>query len=276
MGSWHGTCGISQMPIISGTKVKAYLLLQSAFEKQVSGRGTCYCTNYFRPWFLPVTAYYNDYGSIEYITDDWHTKYMLATFQKWLATGTIVIAKDYPCTQFQSLDQVFDCVERGALTYNKSLCSFPAPFEIGLFLIIDSVFCNLVAETKTFTQDDRSQQNMEQQKVRDIIDSVRKSKKPVDLDIDTDHLLMFGGLTEARCAYKHYRSIIYRPNAVDLPDIFSRLDDTVAISMAMDYLRKLWFPQTCQGSQSAEFNFHKRLIKSMNQYIKQRKLELAE
>lgn len=46
--------------------------------------------------------------------------------------------------------------------------------------------------------------------------------------------------------------------------------------MGMANLRKLWFPQAGQGSQSEEISFTKALIKGMNAHIVEREKQFAE
>ena len=70
MGCWNGTCGVSQLPIHCGDKVKLVLLKKSVYiEDSVKGSGFCYSNGLFEPYYLPLSGEYNDYGTIENIID---------------------------------------------------------------------------------------------------------------------------------------------------------------------------------------------------------------
>lgn len=316
MGCWNGTCGISQLPILAGTKVKAYLMLQSEFAQGIGGSGTCYTTGYFRPWFFPVSAEYNDYGSIERIQEDWNSKYMLATFQKWLAAGEVKILGDEAeindpgVKAFKTLDQVFDCVERGALVFKNHGETFDKAQEkwvptggylkIGMFMVLDNVHHDLIAEADRFLKSPENDYYMkrdteDRKKALDTIKKIRETranppvateKTGLELsdevleamasmrDIWVDRFL--GDLIEEHCAFKHYKTVLYDPAAVSVEDFFSMLNDVRSICTAMSYLRKMWFPQTGQGSQSEELSFNKALVNAMSEHIGHRNAEMAQ
>jgi hypothetical protein len=63
MGSFNFVCAVSGLPIVAGDAVK-YILL----EQISTSRGwTCYIDDRWAPRIFPVSAEYNDYGSIENI-----------------------------------------------------------------------------------------------------------------------------------------------------------------------------------------------------------------
>lgn len=67
MGCWNGTCGISNLPILSGEKVLLFVLEGNKYEDSMGG-GFCYTTDRYRPVGVPIHGAYNDYGGIENIT----------------------------------------------------------------------------------------------------------------------------------------------------------------------------------------------------------------
>lgn len=68
MGSWNGTCGLTQLPIHSGDPVKLVFLKKSSYaEDSFKGGGFCYEDRLFEPLFTPIEGIYNDYGCIENI-----------------------------------------------------------------------------------------------------------------------------------------------------------------------------------------------------------------
>ena len=59
MGSWNGTCGLTELPIISGTDIFVFPVVESYTDS------FCYSSALYRPSVLPFRAKYNDYGAGE-------------------------------------------------------------------------------------------------------------------------------------------------------------------------------------------------------------------
>lgn len=59
MGSWHGTCGLTNLPITSGDEMFVFPILETHSDSM------CYSTALYRPSVLPFRAKYNDYGAGE-------------------------------------------------------------------------------------------------------------------------------------------------------------------------------------------------------------------
>lgn len=297
MGCWNGTCGISQLPITAGAKVKTFLMLQSEFSDSICGSGVCYATAYFRPWFLPVNAKYNDYGSIENIQSDWNSTYMLETFQNWLKEGKVKLLagdaeiNDPGIRKFKTLDDVFDCVERGALLYS---CNFPkfdhkqkkyvpnkSFLKIGMFMVLENIYDGLLQESVRFLGLPENKYYAERkdedfQKALVTINKFRSPKTKTDLDeligsVYVDRLL--GDLSEESWAFKHYKTLLFHPTKVKVDEFFAKLDEARNIGTSMTYLRKLWIPQTGQGSQSEELSFNTALSQSTLKHISAREIE---
>jgi hypothetical protein len=66
MGSWNGTCALSQMPIVHGEKVVLFPLVKSPSAEN-GGGGYCYSTNQYSPMTIPLFGVFDDYGGIEKI-----------------------------------------------------------------------------------------------------------------------------------------------------------------------------------------------------------------
>lgn len=299
MGCWNGTCGVSQMSIPSGEKVKCFLLLQSEFSKEVNGAGQCYSTAYFRPWFFPVTAEYNDYGSIQNIEMDWHAKHMLEQFQIWLNDGNVELLGDDSeinspdIDKFETLENVFDCVERGGIVFKtaqkpqKPSCDSQS-LKIGMFMILESVFDTLVTEGKRQITLSSNSYWMEKRKketknAKDVIIKVRKDppiRKIIDdeigciEDIRVDRVL--GDCIEEHSVYKHYKELLFDVKGPKIDDFFEKLDEAHYICVAMTMLRKYWIPQSGQGSQSEDLGWTCALVKGMKEFIGKRKKKFVK
>lgn len=64
MGSWNGTCALTNLPIMSGEKVYVLLLQEGKhYDKYVGNH--CYPNTYYQPLPLYFEGEYNDYGAVE-------------------------------------------------------------------------------------------------------------------------------------------------------------------------------------------------------------------
>lgn len=61
MGSWNGTCAVTQLHVTSGQKVAVFML-----QKREKQHDFCYTHTFYRPCILPFYGEYNDYGAVEH------------------------------------------------------------------------------------------------------------------------------------------------------------------------------------------------------------------
>lgn len=76
MGCFNGTCGVSNLPIISGDQIALLFLVSNSAPDNDAGH--CHSNDMWSPSFFPLYGEYNDYGSIENYKNDWITKDILA------------------------------------------------------------------------------------------------------------------------------------------------------------------------------------------------------
>lgn len=70
MGSWNGTCMISNLPIISGEEVKLVLIHAPYGKEEIKKSSYCYPNGIFHPGTFALNGKYNDYGGVEDIEQD--------------------------------------------------------------------------------------------------------------------------------------------------------------------------------------------------------------
>lgn len=82
MGCWCETCGVTQLPINAGDKVRLFVLIsrrcwREEEEGEGVGGGTCYSNDLWAPLGPPIQGKYDDYGGIESIKENADTKLLL-------------------------------------------------------------------------------------------------------------------------------------------------------------------------------------------------------
>jgi hypothetical protein len=112
MGSWNGTCLLSNVPILAGEKVKAILIAKINNIK-------------YRIITMPIDGTYNDYGCIENIEETEYTQYLLEYFNDLLDNKKIIALDgdhdNKKILQFRSLEKVFQTAERDNLRINHEI-----------------------------------------------------------------------------------------------------------------------------------------------------------
>ena len=299
MGSWNGTCGLSQLPIVAGTKVKVFLMLKTSADGIIGGSGVCYSTAHFRPWFLPVNAEYDDYGSITAIEDDWNSRYMLEKFQQWLKEKKVRILGDDAeinspdITSFQTLKDVFDCVERGALVFcthdsdynhkTKKWRKYKVELRIGMFMVIESVFDRMYVEYTKEWQSKKNEYYQQQSatsrakciEALEKIHTVKEDEADSLVLYDMMFTMALGDAMEERVAIKHYKTLLYdKAKGVSFDTFLEKKKLIDAMSLIMSVLRKMWIPQSGQGSQCEELHYNRALAEAMIIHCDVREKEL--
>jgi hypothetical protein len=112
MGCWNNTCMISNLPIISGEKVKLVILGNNYAEESIIGRsGYCYSNGMLSPLFLPISGTYNDYGGIEHVVQDFNYNIISESLHKQFG-NTIKVDRD-DVKENWTLEDFLDGIERG-------------------------------------------------------------------------------------------------------------------------------------------------------------------
>ena len=115
MGCWNGTCMISNLPIIVGDKVKLVFIKPSYSFRELKQCGSyVYSNDVFSPSFLPISATYDDYGSVENIVEDWNHNLILNDLKKIL--GDYIIVDGKKKTDYY-LGDIIRGIERNYLRY---------------------------------------------------------------------------------------------------------------------------------------------------------------
>lgn len=109
MGSWNGTCMISNLPIECGDEVKLIFLHRPYFDGSLNSSAYCYPNGIFHIGALALDAKYNDYGSVDDIVEDVNykliEKYFKTKYKKIKVEGHVL--KEF------TLEEIIKGIERG-------------------------------------------------------------------------------------------------------------------------------------------------------------------
>ena len=224
MGSWNGTCGMSQLPIHSGDKVKLILLKKHPFTKSsMIGNGFCNSDDLFRPLYIPLEGTYNSYGSIEDIKDP-NSQHLMFLFKK--------LDED---VEYSSLEEIVNDASTGSIE------------DISFVLIHNDLYYKSIdlVKNKIINWEGKSSTLEEFLKAfinrfislntkKEIFDSFYINKLPIML------------------RNNYFKNVIEFPEQKDFVEFLLFQD-------CLETGRKFWSPQSSAGSQDSNYEVSKMI-----------------
>lgn len=84
MGCWNETCGITQMPICAGDKVRMFLIVRDRYADDSYDVCHSYTTDLWKPFGIPLKGTYDEYGRIENIEEDVMSDFLLESIKEMI------------------------------------------------------------------------------------------------------------------------------------------------------------------------------------------------
>lgn len=267
MGSYYGTCGISQLPIIDNERVALFILERNKMTEAMTnayinlGGGITCSDDLYKPIAIPVYGEYADYGIIKNIED------INDTVLNHLKTLEIKsYEEDYEVTDLLTF---IEDVERGKID------------NFSFMLIHEELMNNLVkdfGDRKTFYTKDETLKDSLLTGAEDLLnliishdlrhtDFVSKDYKDFQFyESDTVLKNTFARATSKN--HKYYRN----PEVLSSRLITNEVVNFLILTAFMEDTRKLWIPQAGAGSQST----HYKHLDIINQFAKLKEKQMNE
>ena len=211
MGSWNGTCAVSQVSITSGTKVKAVIIKNNVQMPEASGY--CYNGGYASPFSFVIDGIYNDYGAMDSIEENKASELFKQYFVESLSIGNLRVNADkysdyemFPDGNIDyskaSTEDLIKVIERDRVFVNDSYYNYKtermekAWVNIGIMmvhkdifeLVRDSLYNSLDWDYKDFTKEGLEEDCLymiEDQFESTRLDSLSTSEiKELELDLE--------------------------------------------------------------------------------------------
>lgn len=277
MGSWNGTCGVSNLPIQHGDKVVMLPIAQAMhYNPDRPSQSACHNTTFWEPIGFPVRAKYNDYGWIEKIEDNSFTEWNLAWIRDNLIEREIgenthhdhAVKRDN--ISWESLGEIFHGDRLWLKSHNhrrKHRCGFFMLFRQDLYDLLSTktVFESYSPKSVDYRGDlalieDTLREDLgesSQRADRYTVDSTGMSEEAVEA---LNALSRFDDY-ELRDKYRPHQPLLkYRNTNPDSEEAFVKEFSRLRLfDIAMSDLRKHYTPMTGAGSQSTGFETHKLL-----------------
>jgi hypothetical protein len=287
MGSWNGTCGVTQLPIFYGNKIRAFVLSYQITElSPIEGGGTCYSNDIWKPLVSSVQGTYNDYGNIENIVSNVGSDLL----QKKLRSILLPFEEEYEeVTPIESmpLQEMLYWIERNKANY-KNYSGEKAP--LGVMLVLEDIYQAMISFYGSQIGVYRNPVKYSEYEYMPIRTIYEKLVEEAYLDLlaiakltDNNesvlrafqHSQNFWG-TGYLCheSYFNYLSDLAQQNVAYEDDRIQQIKNIIVndmlFSSALSDARKMWMPQCGQGSQNAELLIYKAIAKATNNVIKKR------
>lgn len=245
MGSWNGTCGITQLPILRGDKVVVFPIMKNEYAYDKGG-GVVRSDNYFVPITVPFEGKYDDYGKVEDITDDNNLSF---NHLSYILGGKIENMKN----SNENIDELVKNIERGNFE------------DVGFMLVHDKVYRDIIIEMGNRRTIRKSPSNtIETLRERcnreafELVENIRKDETFIYTMSLKDRSGFFNFIE--RGSYLYYiKDLIKKDNQ----KIFYGLINFMIFCESMEILRKLWIIQCGAGSQDEEFFVPKLIAEFM-------------
>lgn len=233
MGSWNGTCGLSQLPIVNGDKVALFILRQNEYCRDLGG-GFSYSDELWRPICPPVFGNYSDYGLIDKIKDSNNTILSYMKSEHVDINNKELVLND--------LDKFLKHIERNEVPKFGFMM-----VHMGLY---EEVTENIKKDTRFYSNGHRLGCYVEGDIIK-LLDYMKSNNIDTFDNSFTTHEILsnkFKQITDRYLRYfRNYR--LYEDN----PRLLSEMLDFLMFKEAMEVSRKTWMPQAGSGSQDAEF-----------------------
>ena len=286
MGCWNGTCGLSNLPILSGEKVVLFVLKHQKHAETNSG-GFCYPWDQWFPISMPIYGEYNDYGGVENFTGPHEMAFT------HLMSDNINFKIDEEELNHNrlngkpaNLDELInDYIERGVYK------------DIGFMMVRQDVFDTLLENIKHLRLQYRkgaelfvSKYEQEIKQLKEELeekypDVFKDEKRKLDFPYSLHHFnegagnIFIEAVSSSADGWYLMKSLVMEVAKSNNLELADAIIDLISMQIMLLRLRKHWTIQTGKGSQSEEFEMHNVLAKkviSITEDMKRRYLEHEE
>lgn len=296
MGSWDETCGISQLPISPGDKVRLFIL-RGGGPKRREGGGICYPNDMWSPIAPPIAGEYADYGEIGSIVEGEASEFLLEQIKRnWAPIDEEKHREKNVPAEKLDLETALNLIERSAC---DGLSDYQGDKEhLGMMFVLEDVYQACInyspIETSFYKESYVYKPYLEilNEEMKEWYDKC--FEKLEECKYDDEELRFqksFGvNLIESRLFW-NMRGKAGHANKRKLVDLMLKgydyehpksqefiklVKDLFAFENMMKDARKMWTPQCGKGSQQNDLAVYKMLNEATNKFMEKKDAEMQE
>jgi len=256
MGCWNGTCLISNLPIMAGEPIVGFTIKYEMYSDAIKDySGTCYATDYAKPFGLPIYGTYDDYGGIKDVCENSITiKYLSYLFNK------------------SNVKELLNCIEQDQIEIKSNILK--KNVGVGLVMINRSIFdCIISSHIKNDYDPDKDKiiSGLKNIRNKNIVKYPTISKKDYDdlLDIFSlaSQLNVSVGILEEQDYNDMIKFIVAQNNDEVDKEFAELLYNKHILCSEMYSLRKLWIGPSGKGAQNRNYRSHLVLAEAIKEHI---------
>lgn len=283
MGSFYGTCGVTQLPILDGDEVVVFLLIDNQFpdelKYELSNNGHCHSNTFWTPFSLQLTGYYNDYSQF-IVNNDWNKQTVIDRLQEFAVELPVGKNEMHDIAVTKEQLKSWKFVQKAIIKDRLFVDAFQKRRSIGVMAVHKKVFDRLVNGVSMYAEGPSIERLISDADV--YISECEKHLKDLPDDAPDEDFDFITRSTRFKPSRNSFASFYYynytENNFGSIPsahsyyktelmkklkageDINDMIDDMCAFAVfanRMEVLRKTWMPQSGLGSQCQEHDLHK-------------------
>lgn len=299
MGCWNETCGVTQLPILAGDKVRLFVLRGGGPTRREGG-GTCYINDIWSPIGPPISGVYNDYGGIEEVVQDKAAEMLFEAIKQNWPKDTIEESRGETIKSLEDME-LSDALHYIERDYIKLKGYQGEDEKLGVMFMLEEVYQTMIdynpIEPDFSTQPYRYAP-LHTTYMKDILayyndtfESYKTIREAKQTEIERS-MSMFRLTMGSDCRLFHdYRDragkdlqkelIKFCETGIEVthPKVQELITMTVnwfLINNSMTEARKFWTPQTGKGGQHQELDIYRLINQTSNQIMDVRIKEWEE
>ena len=285
MGSWLGTCAISHLPIRYEDDVRLVVLRQrKTFGDDWvggGGGGLVYESDIWVPLGIPFRAQYYLYGDVQYIEGSLGTEWLVKFFNEEHQKNNLVISQrsrenwKHRCVNFGtkvdkdklSLEQILYHIERSSIWCKRNIHG-KEMLPYGYVLMLESVY---QAALKIFAEDEGYSKwaTQREEEIDKVLKQYFEAKDLPNDHPDKMHLMLSADLHDTfRFGEREHNPILHEARLAypyeQAKQIIGQAWELAKISTLMNDLRRAWMPQCGKGSQTEDYETHRKFAQAVD------------
>lgn len=278
MGSWYGTCGVTQLPLV-GEEIVCLPIVQR--KTTYSGSDFCYNNEVWEPCGIPIFGTYDDYGQIA-PDDDQGPVHLFNS--GLLGSNLVVYPGDGRIEQvdadfIRSIDGFQEAIHEGHLHVKGHGYEDMKQIDkaVGRMFILRRVWDALVNEYpepnyRGVTHDKKLFLGMIS---AEVVTNSKMSTWSSQSIFDNSHSSMNSEIVDA--LHEHYKGTLV-DGQIDpcIELLMEQMAEMLVFNTAMENMRKHYAPQCGAGSQDREYKPYIIMMKAMLQVMKENDEQYGE
>lgn len=257
MGSWLGTCGITQLPIDHGSKIRAFIMIARGSDTQHKEHkaGFCHSDSIWTPFSHGIECNYQDYGQITEVKDKNLSNFIIKDLLKTSNLKSSI-----------SIESLIDLIIIDDIKYS----GLGRKDSFGLFYVLEDIYQEMIHYNPITMGENKLYEPIKTQ-ITDDFHRWYNFHLGLDNPFRYDNTMIFN---YSRNSFSCLREALWECILKKVPlsntkakALMNAAIDSFLFSSSMEAARKSWMPQAGAGSQNQEVFIHQKIINATQKIL---------